>query len=195
MNKWKRLKGLIYFGITLILILTVFILVKNIALVQIKHRIHSSINYTQLFFSTFPPSLIIEEAESYTLNPYFSARKISVRLSLKSIISRGKPLNIIIEDPELRISKRDTEQPSLGKKGGDFTIPVFIESLFLRNGKFSYETSGLRLHSEGINAVFSQNQNNFTLYSKIKKNDLFLKEFERKIQGNLYLALTGRGKK
>ncbi|MFW6124404.1 MAG: translocation/assembly module TamB domain-containing protein, partial [Acidobacteriota bacterium] len=118
-----------------------------------------------------------------------------VRLSLKSIISRGKPLNIIIEDPELRISKRDTEQPSLGKKGGDFTIPVFIESLFLRNGKFSYETSGLRLHSEGINAVFSQNKNNFTLYSKIKKNDLLIKEFERKIQGNLYLALTGRGKK
>ncbi len=195
MNKWKRLKGLIYLGITLILILAVFILVRNIVLVQIKHRIQSSINYSQLFFSTFPPSLIIEEAESYTLNPYFSARKISVRLSLKSIISRGKPLNIIIEDPELRISKRETEQPSLGKKGGDFTIPVFIESLFLRNGKFSYETSGLRLHSQGINAVFSQNQNNFTLYSKIKKNDLFIKEFEREIQGNLYLALTGRGKK
>ena len=195
MKKWKRLKGLIYLGITLVLILAVFILIRNIVLVQIKHRIHSSFNYSQLFFSTFPPSLVIKEVESHASNPYFSARKVSVRLSLKAVISRGKPLNIIFEDPELRLSSKEQEKPTLGKKGGDFTIPAFIGSLFLRNGKFSYETSELRLHSEGINAVFSQNQNNFTLYSKIKENNLFIDKFEKDIQGNINLVLTGRGKR
>jgi len=195
MKKRNRLKGLIFFAITLILIFTVFILARNVLLVQIKQKINSSLKYNELFFSSFPPALVIEEAESHSSNPYFSARKISVSLSLKSIISRGKPLKIVIEEPELKLSQLGKRPQALGKKEADFTIPVFIEKMLLKNGKVTYETQSLRLHSEGINAVFSQNKNNFTLYSEIKENDLSLKKLERNIRCNLSLALSGRGRK
>jgi hypothetical protein len=195
MKKKNRLKGLIFFATTLILIFAVFILVRNVLLVQIKQKINSSLKYNELFFSSLPPALVIEEAESHSSNPYFSAKKISVSLSLKSIISRGKPLKIVIEEPELKLSQLGKEPQAVGKKEADFTIPVFIEKLLLKSGKVTYETQSLSLHSEGINAVFSQNKNNFTLYSEVKENDLYINKLERNISGNLSIALSGRGRK
>jgi len=195
MKKRKKLKGLIFLGITLILIFAVLILIKNVVLIQIKQRVHSSINYSHMFFSAFPPSLVIEEAESYSSNPYFSAQKISVTFSLKSVVSRSKPLKIIVEEPVLRFSRLGEEPASLGKRGANLTVPVFLAGLFLRDGEVFYETKGIRLHSEGINAVFSQNQSNFSLYCKTKENNLLVKEFERNVKGNLYLVLNGRGKR
>ncbi|MBD3413282.1 MAG: hypothetical protein GF421_02490 [Candidatus Aminicenantes bacterium] len=195
MAKKKKLKGLIFLGINLILIFAVLILVRNVVLIQIKQRIHSSFSYSQLFFSSLPPSLVIQEAESYSTAPYFAAKKISVSLSLRSIISRGRPLKVVIEEPELRISSSQKSESSLGRKGADFTIPAFLQSLYLRNGRFVFESEGLKLSSEGVNAVFSQNQNNFSLFSKIEKNHLYLNEFDQEITGDLYLALNGRGKR
>lgn len=195
MKKRNRLKGLIFFGITLILIVAVFILVRNVLLVQIKQKINASLKYNELFFSSLPPALVIEEAESHSSNPYFSAKKISVSLSLRSVISGGKPLKIVIEEPELKLSQLGKEPQEVGKKEADFTIPVFIEKLLLKEGKIAYETQSMLLYSEGINAVFSQNKNNFTLYTEIKENDLSLNRLERNIRGSLSLALTGRGKK
>jgi len=195
MKKRERFKGLIFLGITLILIFSALILIKNIVLIQIKQRIHSSLNYSQMFFSSFPPSLIIEEVESHSFDPYFSARKISVRLSLKSIISRGKPLKIVIDEPELRLSSFEEEKPSLEKKEKDFTIPLFLETLHLTEGKLTYKSKEFELSSKGIHAVFSQNKSNFSIYSKIKENDLLIKGIDKNIKCNLYLVLNGRGKK
>jgi len=195
MKKKKRLKGLIFLGITLILIFAVIILIRNVLLIQIKQRIRSSFNYDQIYFSSFPPSLIVKEAETYSSDPYLSARKISVRLSIRSIISRGKPFTIVIEEPIIRLSSLEKKPSSPGSKATDFTIPVFIEKLLLCEGQFTYESRGLQLHCKGINAVFTQKKNNFTLFSEIKENHLFINEFSKNVRGSLYLALSGRGEK
>jgi hypothetical protein len=99
----KRFKKLVILFIVLFLIFVSGVVLRNIALGQIKGKIQDNVGYSELHLSVFPPALVLEDVRSKSISPFFSARKVAVRISFKSLLSKERPLNILMENPILRI--------------------------------------------------------------------------------------------
>jgi len=126
-NTWKKLRRFFILGLIALVLFGASNLVKNLVLNQVKKKIQSSFGYTRLYLSLFPPALIIENARSVSTSPFFSARKISVKISTRALLSRDKPFIVLIDNPVLRIYEI-SDKTKTGKKG-KFTLafPFAVE--------------------------------------------------------------------
>jgi len=188
---WKKVKRFIILGLIALLLFAAGNLVKNIVLSQVKKRIQSSFGYSRLYLSLFPPSLIMEDVRSVSTSPFFSAKKVSIKISTRSLLSRDRPFNVIIEEPILRIyssSSRSTDSSSLYP-----TLPFVIEKGLIKDGELFYWGEVSRIQSHGIDALFTQRGDDFTLLAEVEENDINLGPGLPQINGRISLILDGRG--
>ena len=93
----KRLKSLIILSIICVVLFVAGTILKSLFLGQIKKNIQSSFGFDEINLSLFPPALVIEDVRSTSTAPFFSARKITAKISYRSLLSRDRPLNIQID--------------------------------------------------------------------------------------------------
>lgn len=186
----KKLKSLISVLAIFVLLTGAGLILKNILLHQIEKKIKSSFGYSRLHLSFFPPSLILEEARNLSLSPFFSAKKIDIRISLKSLLRKNRPLRVVIDQPILRIYSLPSK---IGKKKFAFSFPFAIEKGLIKNGEFYFWGKKDRFHARGINALFSQKKAQFLLKAEAEENLFYLASAEEYIEGRVSVWLEGRG--
>lgn len=191
----KKFKSLIVITIIIVLLTGSGIVAKKIFLQQIKKRIHASFEFTQLSLSLFPPALVIEEVRSKSLSPFFSAKKISVSISYRSLLTRDKPLNVVVESPVISISS-----PAVDKKGKEktelsFGLPFAVKEGLIKGAEFHYASQMFRMDSKGVNALYARDKDKFEVQAEALENTFSLGSDSRPISGKLDVLIEGQGKK
>ena len=166
----KKLKSLIAISVVVLLLTAAGVVLKNIFLNQIKGKIQTSFDYTELRFSLFPPSLILEDARSISISPFFSAKRISFKISYKSLLSKDKPINVLVESPILRIYSSSKKSETEDKAKFSLTLPFVIEKGLIKGGELYYWGKETRVQSKGINALFTQKKDKFVLKAEAEEN-------------------------
>jgi hypothetical protein len=191
MNVYRRVKKLFIFTVVLLVLAGAGTVAKNVILNQLKREIQKNFGYTRLFLNLVPPSIVLEDARSVSLSPFFSAKKVAVSISYRSLLSREKPLIVLIESPVLRVypSGEEAEEPS----DIQLIFPFEIDRAIIRNGELYYWGREARIQSKGIHASLTQNRDRFTLNAEIEQNDFLLGSAQQRIGGKISLSLEGQG--
>ena len=191
MNVYRRVRRLFVLLIILLVVIGIGSVLKNIVLNQIKGQIQDNFGYTRLYLNLFPPSLVLEDARSVSVSPFFSAKKVAVGISYRQLFSREKPFNVLVESPVLRIYRApeaEGEQMDLR-----MVFPFAIDRVLIRNGELYYWGQETRVQSRGINAHLTQSGNRYALTAEVEECALGLGRFPERIEGRLSLSLEGEG--
>ncbi len=190
----KKLKSLIGLCVIIILLLGAGLVLKNIFLHQIKKKIQSSFGYAHLHLSFFPPALILEEVKTRSLSPFFSAKKIVVQISYKSLLSKEKPFYVFIEHPILRIYSSSAKKDEREKTKFGFSLPFAIEKGLIKEGELYFWRNEDRFQAKGLNALFVQKKDRFLLKAEAEENLIYLASAGEQIEGKVSISLEGQGK-
>lgn len=190
----KKLKSLIIVSVIILLLLGAGTVVKEIFLRQVKKKIQASFDYSHLRLSFFPPALIIDDARSAATVPFFSAKKISVKVSYRALLSKRKPLSIIIENPVLKIAPISEDDKSREGAALGFSLPFAVETGVVKGGELHYASEGFRIESQGINAIYTQRKDEFSVQAESLDNIFWLSSNQRPLQGKIMLQVEGKGK-
>ncbi|MFP4082215.1 MAG: translocation/assembly module TamB domain-containing protein [Candidatus Aminicenantes bacterium] len=186
----RREKSLIILAVIVVLVVG-GIALKNILLHQIKKKIQSSIGYTHLHLSFFPPSLVLEEARFRSPTPFLSADKIVVRISYRALLSEEKPLNVVIHHPVIRIYPSSATQ----EKGRfSYSLPFDVEKGLIKEGEFYFWGKDRWFQAKGVNALLRQKRDKFSLKARAEESLLYLASAGEQIKGKLDLFLNGQGR-
>ncbi len=190
MNVYRRVKKLFIFAVVLVVLAGAGTVIKNVILSQLKREIQKSFGYTRLYLNLVPPSIVLEDARSVSLSPFFSAKKVAVSISYPSLLSRERPLNVLIESPVLRVypSAGETEKPRDIRQ----IFPFEINKAIIRNGELYYWGREIRIQSKGIHASLTQNRDRYALNVEIEQNDFLLGSAQQRIDGKISLSLEGQ---
>jgi hypothetical protein len=191
MNAYRRVKKLFLFAVIFLVLAGAGTVAKNVVLNQIKREIQKNFGYTRLYLNLVPPSIVLEDARSVSLSPFFSAKKVAVSISYRSLLSREKPLNVLIESPVFRVypSSEEAEKP----RDVRLIFPFMIDKAIIRNGELYYWGRDTRIQSKGINASLTQNRDRYALNVEIEQNDFLLGSAQQRIDGKISLSLEGQG--
>ena len=194
--KIKRIvRSLIFFSIIALFFLGAGVFIKNIFLSQIKNRIESSFYYDTLEMSFFPPVLIMENVRTRSPSPFFSAEKISMRISYGSLLTRSRPFRVVIEHPVLRISDDSHKEDEEAQGEFELSFPVLVEEGLIKNGEFYFQGQEMSFQSRGIEAVFKQHRSEFSLEAKAEDN-LFLPGSPLpRMEGKIDCLIESRGQR
>ncbi|MCJ7582091.1 MAG: AsmA-like C-terminal region-containing protein, partial [Candidatus Aminicenantes bacterium] len=191
----RKFKSLIITGVIFLFIFGTGLVLKNIFLSQVKKKIQSSFGYTQLYLNFFPPALVIEDARSTSPSPFFSADKISVRMSFQSLLSREKPFRVFIENPIFRFYETSGMNESQEQLPFQFNLPFSLERGWIKDGELYYWGKEDRLQAKRINAVLSQKRDLYSLLVESSEAVYYSSLNQNPIEGTLSLALEGQGEK
>ena len=169
------------------------VVLKNVFLHQIQGKIQESFGYSEFRLSFFPPALILKDARSKSVSPFFSASKIAVRISFRSILSKDRPLTVLVEDPVLRIYSTQDVQEEDDRKRISIAFPFVIDRGVIRDGTLYYWGAETRIQANGVSAIFTQNGDEFTVKGESKENIISLAPDKNPIEGKLSFLLNGRG--
>jgi hypothetical protein len=189
----KKFKRLVVLSAIFLVLFGAGVVLKNIFLHQIQSKIQESFGYSEFRLSFFPPALILKDARSKSVSPFFSASKISVGISFRSLFSKDRPLTVLIEDPILTVySTQDAKQEDARKRIG-FALPFAIDRGLIRNGALYYWGSETRIQASGVSAIFTQNGDEFSVKGEAKENIITLSSDKNSLEGKLSFLLSGRG--
>lgn len=190
----KRFKKLVILFVILFLLFVSGVVLRNIALSQIRGKIQDNVGYSELYLSVFPPALVLEDVRSKSISPFFSARKVAVRISFKSLLSKERPLNILMENPILRIyGTPGREERNEGRKFS-LVLPFTIDKGLIRNGALYYWGNETRFQSTGIYALFSQKGDEFSVKGEAQDNILTVSSEVEPIEGKVSFLAEGKGR-
>jgi len=193
-RKRKRtFKSLIILGVILFILIGAGLVVKSIFLRQVKKQIQASFDYAHLHLNIFPPTLIIDDARSTSSSPFFSASKISVRISFQALLSREKPFQVFIENPTFRFYESSIERESQEQLPFQFNLPFALEKGWIRNGELYYWGKKERLQAKKINAKLSQKRDLYSLLVESSEAVYYSNVNQNPIEGTLSLSLEGQG--
>jgi hypothetical protein len=189
----KKFKRLVVLSAIFLVLFGAGVVLKNIFLHQIQGMIQESFGYSEFRLSLFPPALILKDARSKSVSPFFSASKIVVGISSRSLLSKDRPLSVLIEDPVLRVySTQDTRQEDEERRV-PFALPFAIDRGVIRNGTLYYWGSETRVQTSGLSAIFTQSGDEFSIKGEAKENTVTLSPDKNPIEGKLSFILNGRG--
>jgi len=189
-KKFKRL------AVLLAIFLFLFgagVVLKNIVLHQIQGVIQKSFGYSEFHLSFFPPALILKDARSKSVSPFFSASKIAVSISSRSLLSKDRPLTVLIEDPVLRIYSSPSDNRESPGRRLNIDLPFAVDRGLIRNGTLYYWGSETRFQSSGVSAIFTQSGDEFSIRGEAKENIIALSPEKDPIEGELSFLLNGIG--
>jgi len=121
MKAHKKLRLLVILFVIVLFLAGSGVVIKNILLNRITKKVQSSFEYSHLYVSVFPPVLILEDVRARTPLPLFSAKKIAVRISYGSLLTRERPFNVSIERPILRLNGTSAKK---GKEKREFSFSL-----------------------------------------------------------------------
>ncbi len=162
--------------------------IKNILLNRITKKVQSSFEYSHLHVSVFPPVLILEDVRARTPSPVFSAKKIAVRISYRSLLTRERPFNVSIERPILRLSGTSPKTEK-EKREFSFSLPFSVEAGSIKEGEFYFQGKKVSFQSKNINARFSQKKEEFSVQAEAEKNILSLGPTRPMVEGKVSLSV------
>ncbi len=166
--------------------------IKNILLNRITRKVQESFEYSHLHVSAFPPVLILEDVRARTPSPLFSAKKIAVRISYGSLLTRERPFNVSIERPILRLNatslKKDKE-----KREVSFSLPFSVEAGSIKEGEFYFRGKKVSFQSKNISARFSQKRGDISVQAEAERNVLSLGPDRPLVEGKVSFSVSSRG--
>jgi hypothetical protein len=190
----RRIKALIIVSAVVLLLVGTGLVLKNIFLNQIEGKIRENFGYSKLRLSILPPKLIVEDARSKSVSPFFSAKKVSVKVSFRSLLSKDRPLTIVIEHPVIRIYSTSVQSRQKEEKALNLVLPFVIEKGLIEEGVLYYWGKETRVQLIGINALFTQSGDQFSIMGESAENILALGAEVEPIEGKLSFLLQGKGK-
>lgn len=193
MKLLRKFRSLIILAVILAVLFLAGTLLKNFALNQLKERIQSSLGYARLYVSTFPPELVMEDVRSTSTSPFFSAQKVSIRLSAKSLFSREKPFKVFVESPVLSVYASSSQLAEKKKFNLNMAFPFIVERGVIRNGELHYWGDEIRVHSKGVNAAYFQKGDQFSLKAELKENELSFVSEQQELVAYIDFFLEGIG--
>ena len=190
MKIWKKFKALIITALILLVVLTSGMIIKNVFLKRVEERIRSAFNFSEMKLSLFPPSLVMEDARSLSASPFFSAKRIIIKISYQSLLSRSKPFNVTIEDPIIRIYENiSTESVTSPDPSG--ILPFSVEKGLIKNGEIYYWGEDFSFQTKNVNALFVLKNNFYALQAESQENIFSSGNLYRQDMGSLQLLLEG----
>ena len=165
---------------------------KNIFLFQIKKKIQSNFDYTDLYMSFFPPALVIENVRTHSLSPFFSADKVAVKISYKSLLTKEKPFDVFIEHPIIRIYEEYPGSEEAEKKKFPISLPFSIEKGVVKRGELYFWGKDISFQSKGIKAVFAPKKDHFSFQSEAEENIFSFSSIQQQIEAEISLSVEGR---
>jgi hypothetical protein len=189
----KKFKRLVFLSVFFLVLFGAGVVLKNIFLHQIQGKIQESFGYSEFRLSVFPPALILKDARSKSVSPFFSASKIAVGISFRSLLSKDRPLTVLVEDPILRIYSTPDVKEDEDWKRISIDFPFAIDRGVIRDGELYYWGSKTRIQANGVSAIFTQNGDEFTVKGESKENIISLAPDKNSIEGKLSFLLSGRG--
>jgi len=193
MKAHKKLRLLIILFIIVLFLAGSGVVIKNIVLNRITKKVQASFEYSHLHVSVFPPVLILEDVRARTPSPLFSAKRIAVRISYGSLLTRERSFNVSIERPILRLdgTSPKTEKE---KKEVSFSLPFSVEAGSVKEGEFYFRGKEVSFQSKNINARFSQKKGDFSIKAEAERNVLSLDPTRPLVEGKVILSVNRRGK-
>ena len=188
----KRLRSLIIFSIIILFLVSAGVALKNIFLFQIKKKIQSNFDYTDLYMSFFPPALVIENVRTHSLTPFFSADKVAVSISYRSLLTKEKPFKVFIDHPIIRIYEGYSESEKAEKKKFSISLPFSIEKGVVKRGELYFWGKDISFLSKGIKAVFAQKKDHFSFQSEAEENIFSFSSIQQHIEAEISLSVEGR---
>lgn len=189
----KKFKRLVFLLAILLVLFGAGVVLKNIFLHQIQGMIQKSFGYSEFHLSFFPPALILKDARSKSVSPFFSASKVSVSISSRSLLSKDRPLTVLIEDPVLRIYSSPSSEEERPGRRINFDLPFAIDRGVIRNGTLYYWGTETRIQSSGVSAIFTQNGDEFSINGEAEENIITLSSEKNPLVGKLSFLLNGVG--
>lgn len=189
----RKVKSLIVLGIIFLFILGAGVVLRSIILQQVKKQIQPNLNYSHIYLKIFPPTLIIDDVRSISTSPFFSAGRISIRLSIQSLFSREKPFHVLIEKPILRVYAPLSDQEAQAQEPIQLNLPFSLERGWIRNGELYYWGTETRLQALNINASFDQRRDQYSLLAESKDVSFFTLKDQKPVQGRIGFFVEGRG--
>ncbi len=189
----KRLRSLIAFGILVVVLLGGGIYLRNFFLAQVTKRIQSIVSYERFHISLFPPSLVLEDVQTVSQSPYFSARRIILKLPFASLFRSEKPLTIFIDQPVIRVAAQAGE-PGGGRSAGmSLSLPFALDKALLRDGEFYYQGQKVNFQAGGVQALLERKGEGLYLRTEIDRSILLLEPGRLPLRGKLRLSLENKG--
>jgi hypothetical protein len=189
----KKFKRLVVLFVIFLVLFGSGLVLKNIFLSQIQGMIQKSFGYSEFHLSFFPPALILKDARSKSVSPFFSASKIAISISSRSLLSKDRPLTVLIEDPILRVYSSQGDEQKNPEKRISFDLPFAIDRGVIRNGVFYFWGSETRIQASGVSAIFNQNGDEFSIKGEAEKNMITLSPDKNPLEGKLSFLLNGIG--
>lgn len=190
----RKLKPFVVGLIILVFLTLTGVVLKNIFLHQVEKRIQTNFNYARLYLSLFPPALVVEEARSLSLSPFFSAKKIAITVSLRSLLTKEKPIRVFIEHPVLRIYETSAKVSKKERTKIQFPLPFSIQRGLVRKGEIFYWGREDRFRAEGFNALFFQRGDRFSIKAEAEEGLVLLSPATQPVEGRLSIQLDIQGK-
>jgi hypothetical protein len=192
MKRNKRIRSLIIFLLLLVVLLGAGLGLRNFVLHRIKTGIRASFNYGAIHLTVIPPALVIEDVRTVSSSPFFSARKITVRISFLTLFDRDKSFRVLIEKPVLRIYD-SSETAAKGKDHFGIALPFSIANGVVRDGEIHFYGKDANFSAKGVRAVFRQKKDEFTLRVESEDNSLTLNSVRASLTGKISAYLEGKG--
>ncbi len=189
----KKFKRLVYLSALFLVLFGSSVVAKNIILNQIRGKILENFGYSELRLSFFPPLLILKDARSKSVSPFFSASEIAVGVSFRSLFTKDRPLTVFIEDPILRIYSTPEKKEEMAGGRINLAFPFAIDKGVIRNGALYYWGTETRFQANGLSAIFTQTGVEFSVRGEAKENIISLAPDKGPIEGKMSFSLRGRG--
>jgi autotransporter translocation and assembly factor TamB len=193
MKAHKKLRLLVILFVVILFLAASGVVIKNILLNRITKKIQSSFDYSHLQVSVFPPVLILENVRARSPSPLFSAKKIAVKISYRSLLTRERPFNVSVERPILRLNGTS---PNIEKEKREvsFSLPFSVEAGSIKEGEFYFRGKRVSFQSRNINARFSQKKGDFSVQAEAEQNVLSLDPTRPQVEGKVSLSVKSHGK-
>jgi hypothetical protein len=191
----KRLTSLIAFSVLVVILLGGGIFLRNFFLAQVRKKIQSIVTYERIHLSLFPPSIVLEDAQTVSLSSFFSAKRIVMELPFASLFKSEKPLTVFIDQPVVRVMTGAAE-PGHGRGAGiSLSLPFALEKALIRGGEFYYGGTNVHFEAAGIRALLQRKGEGLSLMMEIDQSSLLLDPDRLPLQGRMRLNLESRGNK
>jgi hypothetical protein len=188
----KRFKGLIVFFLVMALLFGALVVGKNIFLRQARAKLDTIITYARLRLSYLPPALVLEDVRAVAASPFFSARKVTVRISYMSLLSKEKPLTVVVEGPVLHVSENAGGRKRKSGSFWPFTFP--IEKGVALDGEVFCRLRAGSLHSRKVKALFTREGDRFSFQADAGEYTFTPAASEVPFGGRAAVAVSGKGR-
>ncbi len=189
----KRLGSLVAFAVLVAALLGGGLYLRNFLRGQVQKRIQSVFSYSRIRLHAFPPGLVLEDVQTVSPSPFFSAKSVSFVLPFRSVFKSEKPLVVFIDRPVIRIIAAAKDAGEGDKPSFSLALPFAIERGLIRDGEFSFDSGAERFQMDGLKANLALRDDAITIRAEAESSSLLLAPDRKPLEGRVELWLESRG--